>query len=200
MQSFHVWYFSKWNETICSYKDLYINEHNKFIHNSLKLKTQLPINKLWYIQTMGNYSVTKSENDFWEWWKHSLFWPWWWLHNYKDLSKISKLEMVLRWQRWQRKRTGRPLFPHKFIKRTFERWANSRKQLLNASRGHQAPRKAAHCLLKEVVQNIKHKKRDKRGRDGDLSQEGSLKREVSKHQETFSLAGLSGVLESQRAT
>ena len=36
--------------------------------------------------------------------------------------------------------------------------------------------------------NIKDKKRDKRGRDGALSQEGSLKkREVSKHQETLSL-------------
>ena len=48
---------------------------------------------------------------------------------------------------------------------------------------------------------MKDKKRDKRGRDEDLSQEGSLKRgEVSKHQETLSPAGLSGVLESQRAT
>ena len=48
------------------------------------------------------------------------------------------------------------------------------------------PRKAAHCLQKEVGQNIKDKKRDKRGGDGDPSQEGSLKkREVSKHQETL---------------
>src|SRR5574341_1063409 len=41
---------------------------------------------------------------------------------------------------------------------------NSTEQLLNAGRGHQAPRKAAHCLRKEVGQNIKYKKRDKRGR------------------------------------
>ena len=47
---------------------------------------------------------------------------------------------------------------------------------------------------------MKDKKRDKRVRDGDLSQEGSLKREVSKHQETLSLADLWGILESQRAT
>ena len=48
--------------------------------------------------------------------------------------------------------------------------------------------------------NIKDKKRDKRGRDGDPSREGSLKRgEVSKHQETLPPAGLWGVLESQRA-
>jgi len=37
----------------------------------------------------------------------------------------------------------------------------------------------------------RQKKRDKRGRDGVLSREGSLKkREVSKHQETFSLPNL----------
>ena len=61
------------------------------------------------------------------------------------------------------------------------------KQLLDAGRGHQAPRKAAHCLQKEVGKNIKDKKR--RGRA--LSQEGGLKkREVSKHQETLSLPSL----------
>ena len=48
---------------------------------------------------------------------------------------------------------------------------------------------------------MKDKKRDKRGRERDPSEEGSLKRgEVSKHQETLSLAGLWEVLESQRAT
>ena len=50
------------------------------------------------------------------------------------------------------------------------------KTTLNAGRGHQAPRKAAHHLRKEVGKNIKDKKRDKRGRDGDLSREGSLKK------------------------
>ena len=89
--------------------------------------------------------------------------------------------------------------PHKFIERTFESQANSTEQLLNASREHQAPIKAAHCLQKEVGQHIKDKKRDKRGRDRDPSRKGSLKREVSKHQETLSLAGLWGILESQRA-
>ena len=38
------------------------------------------------------------------------------------------------------------------------------------------PRKAAHCLQKEVGQNIKDKKRDKRVRDRDLFQEGSPNR------------------------
>ena len=51
------------------------------------------------------------------------------------------------------------------------------KKLLNAGRGHQTPRKAAHCLRKEVGKNIKDKKRVKRGRDRDLSWEGSLKKE-----------------------
>ena len=45
-----------------------------------------------------------------------------------------------------------------------------------ASRGHQEPRKATHCLQKEVGQNTKDKKRDKRARDGDQSPEGSLNR------------------------
>ena len=32
---------------------------------------------------------------------------------------------------------------------------------MNAGRGHQAPRKAALCLLKEIGKNIKDKKREK---------------------------------------
>ena len=65
---------------------------------------------------------------------------------------------------------------YKFIERTIERWTKFTKQLLIASSGHQAPRKAAHCLQREVGQNIKDKKGDKRARDGDPSQEGSLNR------------------------
>ncbi|CAM9755523.1 unnamed protein product [Rangifer tarandus platyrhynchus] len=71
---------------------------------------------------------------------------------------------------------GDHFLPYKFIERTIECRANSRKQLLIASRRHQAPRKAAHHLRKEVGQKIKDKKRDKRARDGDLSREGSLNR------------------------
>ena len=56
-------------------------------------------------------------------------------------------------------------------------------------------------LRKEVGKNVKDKKRDKRGRDGVPSREGCLKkREVSKHQETFSLPNLCQALEAQRAT
>ena len=37
---------------------------------------------------------------------------------------------------------GEHFLPHKFIKRAFKRRVNSTKQLLNAGRGHQAPRNA----------------------------------------------------------
>ena len=37
---------------------------------------------------------------------------------------------------------GEHFLPHKFIKRAFKCRVNSTKQLLNAGRGHQAPRKA----------------------------------------------------------
>ena len=45
-----------------------------------------------------------------------------------------------------------------------------------ASRGHQAPRKATHCLRREVGQNIKDKKVHKRARNGVPSWERSLNR------------------------
>ena len=45
---------------------------------------------------------------------------------------------------------GDHFLPYKFIKRAFIRQVNSMKQILNAGRGHQAPRKAAHCIRKEV--------------------------------------------------
>ena len=74
---------------------------------------------------------------------------------------------------------GDHFIPPKFIKRSFECWATSTKQLLNAGGGHQAPRKAAHSLQKEVGQNIKDKKIHKIVRDRDLSWRGSREGEVS---------------------
>ena len=53
---------------------------------------------------------------------------------------------------------GDHFLPYKFIKRSFECWATSTKQLLNTGGGHQAPRKAAHSLRKVVGQNMKDKK------------------------------------------
>ena len=51
------------------------------------------------------------------------------------------------------------------------------KQLLNAGRGHRAPRKAANSLCGEVGQNIADKKTGKRVRDRDPSGEGFVKKE-----------------------
>ena len=75
---------------------------------------------------------------------------------------------------------GDHFLPHKFIERTFEHQANSTKQFLNAGRGHQAPRKAAHFLRKEVGQNIKDKKRDKRSTDEDPPRKGVFKKKFPK--------------------
>ena len=93
---------------------------------------------------------------------------------------------------------GDHFLPPKFIKISFECWATSTKQLLNAGGGHQAPRKAAICLQKEVEQNITDKKKDKTVRDGDLSWEGNLKEKFPNTRKPS--AGLWGILKSQRAT
>ena len=50
---------------------------------------------------------------------------------------------------------GDHFLSYKFIERTTERGTKFTKQLLIASSGHQVPRKAAHCLRREVGQNIK---------------------------------------------
>ena len=71
---------------------------------------------------------------------------------------------------------GDHFLSYKFIERTTEQWTKFTKQLLITSSGHQAPREVAHCLRREVGQNIKDKKGDKRARDRDASWEGSLKR------------------------
>ena len=47
---------------------------------------------------------------------------------------------------------GDHFLSYKFTERTIERWTKFTKQLLIASSGHQAPRKAAHCLRREVGQ------------------------------------------------
>ena len=101
--------------------------------------------------------------------------------------------VVLR--RW-RNRMGRPLSPTQIHQKSFECWATSIKQFLNAYRGHQAPREAAQSLWKELEQNIKDKNRDKGFRDLGFSNEG----EVSIQQETLLQACQRGALEFQRAT
>ena len=85
--------------------------------------------------------------------------------------------------------------PHKFIKKSYERWINSTKQHLNTGGGDKAPGKVAHSLRKEVGQN----KREKRLKDRDPSWGGSREGgEVSKHQEILSPMGLWGVLNLRR--
>ena len=74
---------------------------------------------------------------------------------------------------------GDHFVPHKFIKRSFECLATSTKQVLNAGRGPQAPRKAARSLQKEVGKNIKDKNRAKGFRDKDPSWGRSHEGEVS---------------------
>ena len=95
---------------------------------------------------------------------------------------------------------GDHFLSYKFIKRITELRANFTKQLLITSWGHQAPRKATHCLRKEVGKNIKDKKRDKRAKDGDPSWEGSLNRGSFQTPGNPHTAGLGEVFESRRAT
>ena len=113
----------------------------------------------------------------------------------KMKEESEKVGLKLNIQRWSQDGKGLGQGDHflsnKFIKRLFEWLATSTKQLLNSGGGHQAPRKAAHSLWKEVGQNIKDKIRDKRVRDKDPSWGGSREgREASKQQETLSPAGL----------
>ena len=77
-----------------------------------------------------------------------------WLNIHKNKTQIYAVYKTPTSGGWEDGRElgqGDHFLLHKFIERTFERWANSTKQLLNAGRGHQAPRKAAHCLQKEVT-------------------------------------------------
>ena len=143
----------------------------------------------------SNQSIHPKGDQFWvSWFSFQEQDPF--LYELKKQNKTNKKKQDVRGIG-----QGDHFLPHKCIKRTFKRWVNSTKQLLNAGRGHQAPRKAAHCLQKELGKTIKDKKRDKRVRDRAPSQEGSLKkREVSKHQEALSLLNLWRALEPQRAT
>ena len=89
----------------------------------------------------------------------------------------------------------------KFIERTTERWTKFTKQLLISSSGHQAPRKAAHCLRREVGQGYWRLKRATRERGTETRPgKGVLLEEVSNHQETLALVGPGEVFKSRRAT
>ena len=90
-------------------------------------------------------------------------------------------------------RRGDHFLFYKFIERTTERWTKSTKQLLIASGGHQAPRKAAHCLQREVGQGYWRLKRETREQGTETRPgKGISIEEVSNHQETLVLAGPGG--------
>ena len=104
--------------------------------------------------------------------------------------------------RWWRNRTGWSLSLLQI------HWKNNRMvnkvyktTSLITSSGHQAPRKAAHCLRREVGQGYWRLKRETRERGTETHPgKGVLLEEVSNHQETLVLAGLGEVFKSQRAT
>ena len=54
---------------------------------------------------------------------------------------------------------GENFLPHKLIKRAFKRPLNSTKQLLNAGRGHQAPRKATQLFERSATEQVSLKKK-----------------------------------------
>ena len=71
---------------------------------------------------------------------------------------------------------------------------------MNAGRGHQAPRKAAHCLSKEVGKNIKDKKETKEVGMELRPGKGVLKREKFPNTRKNSHCCLWRALEEERAT
>ena len=91
---------------------------------------------------------------------------------------------------------GDHFLPKRFIKRSFECWATSTKQLLNTGRGHQDPRKAAHSLQKEVGQNIEDKKTKELGtethpREGVVKEEWFPSTRKPSHQWSVGSFGIS---------
>ena len=77
----------------------------------------------------------------------------------------------------RRNRIGRQLSPPVIHQKIIWMLSNFHKNLMNAGREHQEPRRAAHSLWKEIGQNIKDKKRDKRVRDETHPGEGVVKEE-----------------------
>ena len=96
---------------------------------------------------------------------------------------------------------GRPLSPRQIHQKNIYTLSKIHKTTFECWQRTSGTQKSSPLSSKGGRKNIKDKKRDKRGRDGAPSQEGSLKkREVSKHQETLSLPSLCRALEAQTAT
>ena len=92
------------------------------------------------------------------------------IHFYKFLGMVP---------RWWRNKTGSTFSPPQIHQKIIWMMSKFHKATLNAGRCHQAPRKAAHSFWKEVGQNIKDRKRDKRFMVGGLPCRGSCEWEVS---------------------
>ena len=125
------------------------------------------------------------------------------IHKYSQQHylKESKSKTREAESRWRRNRTGDHFLFYNFIERTTDRWTKFTKQLLIASSGHQAPRKAAHCIRREVGQGYWRSKRETRERGTETRPgKGVLVEEVSNHQETLALASPGRALKSRRAT
>ena len=92
-----------------------------------------------------------------------------WVHPDKPIVSWRNCKLKMHLRRWSQDSggigEGDHFLPNTFIKSSFECWATSTKQLLNAGRGHQTTRKTGQSLQKEVGQNIKDKNKDKEFRD-----------------------------------
>ena len=81
--------------------------------------------------------------------------------------------------RWQRNRTRRPLSPPQIHQKNISVLSKFHKTTSECWQRTSGTQKSSPLSSKKVGINIKDKKRDKRGRDGDPSWEGSLKEERS---------------------
>ena len=111
---------------------------------------------------------------------------------------MNNKEAVLR---WQRNKMGRPLSPPQIHQKNISTLSKFYKTISECWQRTSGTQKSRSLSSKTGRKNIKDEKRDKGGREGALTQEGSLKKgEVSKQEETLSLPSLWRALEAQRAT
>ena len=91
--------------------------------------------------------------------------------------------------RWRRNRMGRPLSPSQLHQKnisTLSKFHKTTSECWQRTSGTQKSRSLSSKTGRKKYKRQKKKERDKRGREGTPSWEGSLKkREVSKHQETL---------------
>ena len=86
--------------------------------------------------------------------KGTLLYSWWECNSVQSLWKtawkfLRKLKIGREEPRWRRNRMGRPVSLLQIHRKNNWTLNKVHKQLLIASRGHQAPRKATHCLQRE---------------------------------------------------